>query len=93
MIQRELPSLLSKEFLPNQENDRNLSQSSNSGCCSNASPDLHTTKWRSLFAQMEKALSEEGKYLVSLNTNEVEFLLQVLDSYNTILSMHLLRTP
>lgn len=63
VIQRELPSLLSKEFLPNQENAPNLSQSSSSGCSSNENPEMHMSKWRSLFSQMEKALSEEGKHL------------------------------
>lgn len=87
VIQRELPSLLSKEFLPNQENAPNLSQSSSSGCSSNENPEMNMSKWRSLFSQMEKALSEEGKHLVSLTQISIACFGLLIN-----LSMHLLMT-
>ncbi|XP_077244742.1 uncharacterized protein LOC143884818 [Tasmannia lanceolata] len=64
-IQRELPSLMTREFLSNQENDPYFGQSSGSGCSKDANPNMHLARWRSLFNQMEKALSEEGKHLES----------------------------
>ncbi|XP_077216620.1 uncharacterized protein LOC143851164 [Tasmannia lanceolata] len=55
-IQRELPSLMSREFSSNQENDSHFK---------NATPDMHMARWKSLSNQMEKALSEEGRHLES----------------------------
>ncbi|KAJ4970445.1 hypothetical protein NE237_003544 [Protea cynaroides] len=68
VIQTELPLLLSKELSSNQENDPCASQSSAGGCPNPpniANPEMHQTKWTSLFEQMEKALSEEGRHLES----------------------------
>ncbi|KAK1265391.1 hypothetical protein QJS04_geneDACA017004 [Acorus gramineus] len=48
-IQRDLPVLFSKDFLPNQEND------------SHTASDI--ARWKAIFAHMEKALSDEGKHL------------------------------
>lgn len=66
VIQTELPYLLSKEFLSNQENEPYFAQSSEAGCSSKAISDMHVARWRSLFSQMDKALFEEGKHLVSI---------------------------
>lgn len=63
VIQRELPSLVSKELILNRQHDPFVSQSSGSACSINATPDMHMTRWRSIFNQMDKALSEEGKQL------------------------------
>ncbi|XP_065019939.1 uncharacterized protein LOC135645472 [Musa acuminata AAA Group] len=63
VIQTELPYLLSKEFMSNQENEPYFAQSSEAGCSSKAISDMHVARWRSLFSQMDKALFEEGKHL------------------------------
>ena len=55
VIQTELPFLLSKEFLSNQE----------SGHCDNRNAELHKARWGTLFDQMDNALSDEEKQLVS----------------------------
>ncbi|XP_068642990.1 uncharacterized protein [Aristolochia californica] len=54
-IQTELPFLMSQQSMSNQENDSYNGQPSGS--------DMHMAGWRSIFTQMEKALSEEGKNL------------------------------
>ncbi|XP_068668394.1 uncharacterized protein [Aristolochia californica] len=55
MIQTELPSLMSKQFMSNQEYSSYYGQSYGS--------DMHMARWRSIFTEMEKGLSEEGKDL------------------------------
>ncbi|OVA06067.1 hypothetical protein BVC80_1709g13 [Macleaya cordata] len=63
VIQIELPLLMSREFSSEQENSSYSSKSSTGECLNTANPDIHRTKWFTLFGQMEKALSEEGKQL------------------------------
>uniref|UniRef100_A0A1D1YPC6 Putative membrane protein ycf78 n=1 Tax=Anthurium amnicola TaxID=1678845 RepID=A0A1D1YPC6_9ARAE len=53
VLQKELPSLLSTELISNQENNHETSI-------------MHVKRWKSLFSQMDKSLSEEGKYLERL---------------------------
>ncbi|KAG9455205.1 hypothetical protein H6P81_008109 [Aristolochia fimbriata] len=55
MIQTELPSLMSQQFMTNPEKGSYYEKPSGS--------DMHMARWRSIFTQMEKALSEEGKHL------------------------------
>lgn len=50
VILSEFPCLLSYDFTSNQKND--------------AASDTHMARWISLFAQMDKTLSEEEKHLV-----------------------------
>nr|GEX00105.1 hypothetical protein [Tanacetum cinerariifolium] len=58
VIQTELPFLVSKELVPNQEN----------GYCDNGHAELLKARWGTLFDQMDDALSDEEKQLVnSLN--------------------------
>ncbi|KAG6493237.1 uncharacterized protein LOC122001897 [Zingiber officinale] len=60
VILTELPYLISKEFAPNQENEPHSSQSSEFAC---STKEMHVSRWKSLFSQMDRALSEEGKQL------------------------------
>ncbi|XP_074575304.1 uncharacterized protein LOC141831803 [Curcuma longa] len=60
VILTELPYLISKEFTSNQENEPYSSQSSELAC---STKEMHVTRWKSLFSQMDRALSEEGKQL------------------------------
>ncbi|XP_010916753.2 uncharacterized protein [Elaeis guineensis] len=62
-IQTELPYLFSTEFSPNQENDPSFAHSSEAQCPKKHTPEMHVARWRSLFSQMDRALSEEGKHL------------------------------
>lgn len=64
VIQTELPYLLSKEMLLNQEQEG--MHSSLGGFSKKAILDMHMARWKSIFGQMDKALHEEGKYLVSI---------------------------
>ncbi|XP_058075360.1 uncharacterized protein LOC131223850 isoform X2 [Magnolia sinica] len=64
VIQTEIPSLMSREFSLNQENESNFGQFSGAECCNNAPLDVHhVERWWSLFNQMDKALSEEANHL------------------------------
>lgn len=65
VIQIELPYVLSTEFSSNQENRPCFEQSSEAGDSKTAVHNMHVKRWKSLFGQMDKALTEEGKYLVS----------------------------
>ncbi|KAM0034375.1 hypothetical protein Hdeb2414_s0016g00496911 [Helianthus debilis subsp. tardiflorus] len=60
VIQRELPLLVSRELVFNQENTDNA--------------DLHRARWGPLFDQMDNALSEEEKHLES-SLNQVNEML------------------
>ncbi|ONK62552.1 uncharacterized protein A4U43_C07F5280 [Asparagus officinalis] len=62
VIQTELPYLLSKEMLSNQENE-GFAHSSENDCSKKAILDMHMARWKSIFSQMDKALYEEGKHL------------------------------
>lgn len=62
VITTELPFLISKEFSSNQENENSTDRFSHS-----ASADMHHAKWSTMFDQMEKALTEEEKQLVSIS--------------------------
>lgn len=64
VIQTELPLLMSKEFSCNQENNDPYAMKTTS--TDNASVDMHRARWSRLFDQMDKALFEEEKQLVSL---------------------------
>ncbi|KAJ7959533.1 Cation-transporting ATPase [Quillaja saponaria] len=64
VITTELPFLISKEFLSNQENDPYVMKSS-FGLSNNTIVDMHQTRWSELFDQMERSLSEEEKQLES----------------------------
>lgn len=55
-----MPCLVSRELVSNQENDN-----SEIGRFDKGSADLHKARWGPLFDQMENALSEEEKHLVS----------------------------
>ncbi|KAH7667482.1 hypothetical protein IHE45_12G061200 [Dioscorea alata] len=63
VIQIELPYVLSTEFSSNQENRPCFEQSSEAGDSKTAVHNMHVKRWKSLFGQMDKALTEEGKYL------------------------------
>lgn len=62
----ELPFLVLKEFPSNQENDPFIMKSSSDEMSSNAISAMHQERWKTLFDQMEKALSEEEKQLVRI---------------------------
>lgn len=66
VIHTEFPSLLSKEFSSNQENSSYGSQNSSVGHFDNSIAHAHRARWTALFDQMDRALSEEEKQLVSL---------------------------
>ncbi|KAJ9160473.1 hypothetical protein P3X46_025871 [Hevea brasiliensis] len=65
VITTELPFLISKEFPSNQENDPFIMKTSSDGMSSSAVSAMHQARWRTLFDQMDKALSEEEKQLES----------------------------
>lgn len=62
VISTELPLLMSREFSSNLDKDV---QMTNSTAClfDQATADAHSVKWNTLFAQMDKALSEEEGHL------------------------------
>lgn len=66
VINTELPFLISKEFLSDQENNPYSMQNSADGFCNRATAEMHQGRWGTLFGQMDKALSEEEKQLVSI---------------------------
>lgn len=63
VIQTDLPFLFAKEFSSTMSDDASTLVSK---VPKNNVADLHQTRWSSLFTQMEMALSEEEKQLVSL---------------------------
>ncbi|XVF81963.1 hypothetical protein PTKIN_Ptkin16aG0004700 [Pterospermum kingtungense] len=65
VITTELPFLISKEFSPNQGSDPNITRNSADGFSPDATAEMHRARWSALFDQMDKALSEEEKQLVS----------------------------
>ncbi|XP_065872930.1 uncharacterized protein [Euphorbia lathyris] len=65
VISTELPFLISKEFTSNQENDPCVLKNLSDGQSSNTVAAMHQTRWRTLFDQMDKALSDEEKQLES----------------------------
>lgn len=65
VIKTELPFLMCREFSSNQVNEPYVTRFSGT-CLSNAAAALHKARWSALFDQMDKALSEEEKQLVSL---------------------------
>lgn len=65
VITTELPFLISKEFSSNQESEPNLITTSADGFSTDATAEMHRARWSALFDQMDKALSEEEKQLVS----------------------------
>ncbi|PQQ05919.1 uncharacterized protein Pyn_21552 [Prunus yedoensis var. nudiflora] len=65
VITTDLPSLLSKEFPSDQENDPCITKNSTSGFPSCTIADMHRARWNPLFEQMDKALSEEEDQLES----------------------------
>lgn len=60
VISTELPFLISKEFSSGQENDPSVVNN----CV--AAAHMHRERWNTLFNQMDKALTEEEKQLVSI---------------------------
>lgn len=65
VITTELPFLISKEFSSNKGGDPNTVRTSAEGFSHDAAAEMHMARWSSLFDQMDKALSEEEKQLVS----------------------------
>ena len=66
VISTELPFLISKEFPSNEENDPYVAKNSLEETSVVSSADLHQARWTKLFDQMDKALAEEEKQLVSI---------------------------
>ncbi|XP_058110639.1 uncharacterized protein LOC131253598 [Magnolia sinica] len=62
-ITTEFPSQMPYEFFSSQENDPCSAKSPGAEFSNNAAPDMHMARWRGLFDQMDRALSEEGKHL------------------------------
>lgn len=71
VINTELPLLLSKEFLHDQENNPHAMKDSADGFSTSVTADMHRSRWSRLFNQMDKALSEEEKQLVSMLYSQV----------------------
>lgn len=65
VITTELPSLLSKEFPSNQENELYVVKDFATGYSSKATAELHQSHWGKLFNQMDSKLSDEEKQLVN----------------------------
>lgn len=65
-LRTELPYLISSEFSSNQENESSIANTSEAGCADKAVSEAHAARWKSLFVQMDRALQEEAKQLVSL---------------------------
>ncbi|XP_024969164.1 uncharacterized protein LOC112508696 [Cynara cardunculus var. scolymus] len=61
VIQTELPSLVSRELVSDQENDCYAEN----GHFNKGTAELHRVRWGTLFDQMDNALSEEEKHLES----------------------------
>lgn len=64
MINTEVPLLMSKEYSNNQENDSHVPKAS-TGIPNSKIAETHRERWTALFDQMDEALSEEEKQLVS----------------------------
>lgn len=62
-IQIELPFLLTRDLAPHLENESILLHSSLLECPKKETLDMHMSRWKNLFGQMEKSLLEEGKHL------------------------------
>lgn len=65
VISTELPFLISKEFSSSQVNTPYVIKNSIDEFSNSATADMHRARWNTLFDQMDKALSEEEKQLVS----------------------------
>ncbi|KAI3458465.1 hypothetical protein Pfo_015128 [Paulownia fortunei] len=65
VITTELPLLMSREFSPNLEKDACTTKGSTVCHLDQATADAHSIRWSTLFAQMDKALSEEESHLES----------------------------
>ncbi|KAK6156001.1 hypothetical protein DH2020_010249 [Rehmannia glutinosa] len=63
VISTELPLLMSREFSPDLEKDACTIKGSTFCHFDQATADAHSSRWSSLFAQMDKALSEEESHL------------------------------
>ncbi|KAI5346710.1 PREDICTED: conserved (UCP030365) [Prunus dulcis] len=75
VITTDLPSLLSKEFPSDQENDPCITKNSTGGFPSCTIADMHRARWNPLFEQMDKALSEEEDQLESWSNQVKEMQL------------------
>lgn len=64
VITTELPLLMSREFSSNLEKDAYITTGSTVCHLDQATADAHSVRWNTLFAQMDKALSEEENHLV-----------------------------
>lgn len=64
VINTELPYLMSKEFSNIQEKDSSV-MNTTTGIPHSIIAEMHRTRWTSLFDQMDEALAEEEKQLVS----------------------------
>ncbi|PIM99303.1 hypothetical protein CDL12_28202 [Handroanthus impetiginosus] len=65
VITTELPFLVTREFSSNLEKDTFMTNGS-TGCHLNlATANVHSVRWNAIFAQMDKALSEEESHLES----------------------------
>ncbi|WOL06846.1 hypothetical protein Cni_G15580 [Canna indica] len=63
VLQTELPYLLTKEFMFNEENEPCFAISSELGASTKSISEMHVARWKSLFGQMDKSLYDEGKQL------------------------------
>lgn len=66
MITTELPFLISKEFSAIEVDGAYNMKSSSEVVSNNATAAMHQARWRALFDQLDSALSEEEKQLVSV---------------------------
>lgn len=66
MITTELPFLISKEFSAIEVDGSYTMKSSSEVVSNNATAAMHQARWRALFDQLDSALSEEEKQLVSV---------------------------
>ncbi|XP_037497266.1 uncharacterized protein LOC105638833 isoform X2 [Jatropha curcas] len=78
VIQTELPSIVAKEFPPNQENE----QLPAVGCPVSATMKMHLAKWNPLFHQMDNALKEEAKHLEQWLNQVREMQLHMNDGFH-----------
>ncbi|KAM1406914.1 hypothetical protein ACFXTH_001536 [Malus domestica] len=75
VVTTDLPSLLAKEFSPDQENNSQITKTSAHGFSRCAIADMHRARWIPLFEQMDKALSEEEEQLESWSNQVKEMQL------------------
>jgi hypothetical protein len=66
VITTELPFLISKEFSAIEVDGAYTMKSSSEVVSNNATAAMHQARWRALFDQLDSALSEEEKQLVSV---------------------------